>query len=113
MAALVDIGVFREAFVDEERFDFIKECIQLDFGLSEAELKERMNFFKTGLRPISPDECSFIGPLTHFPNVLLNGGYGPYGYYSFAGGKILESTIFRTGEAEKLLSKDIVDWVHP
>lgn len=109
----MDIGCFRESFVDPERLAFVKKCIQRDFGLSDDELEKRMIFYKTGLRPISPDEFSFIGPMTNFPNVILNTGYGPYGYNTFSGGKILESTVFRTGEAEKLLSKDIVDWVNP
>jgi len=40
-----------------------------------------------------------IGPMKHFPNVILNTGYGPWGSYCFGGAKIVEDIIEQTGEA--------------
>ena len=39
-----------------------------------------MKRLRLGLRPLSPDNIPIIGPLKHYPNIILNVGYGAQGY---------------------------------
>lgn len=56
-----------------------------DFALSEEQLEKQMKMLSSCLRPISADEAPIIGPLSHFPNVILNVGYGAHGGKSLYG----------------------------
>jgi len=35
-----------------------------------------MKRLRLGLRPLSPDNFSIIGPMKYYPNIILNVGYG-------------------------------------
>ena len=100
MSALVDFCVNSEPFVDPLRVKYLKEKLQIDFGLSLEEVEKNIKRLRTGLRPMSPDEFPIIGPLSHYPNVFLNVAYGPQGFQSLCGSKILESIIENTDEKE-------------
>jgi hypothetical protein len=54
-----------------------------------------------------------VGPMTSFPNVILNTGFGPCGYFGFASAKIIESLIFDTREAEKLYLPQTLERIKP
>ena len=73
--------------------DFVKKKLSHDTGLSEPELMKRMSRLKVGLRPWSPDNIHIQGPMTHFPNVVLNVGYGAQGFIAIGSSKITTSLI--------------------
>ena len=111
MAAFVDWGCFSKPFVDPKRVEFLKHQLCDDFGLDIEEVSSRMSLLKTGLRPVSPDEMNIIGPMTHFPNVILNTGYGPWGFHAFAGGKLVETIIEKTDN--KMFHPLVIEGIKP
>lgn len=100
MSAFVDWGCFDKPFVDEKRIAFLHRQLSYDMGMPIEEVKQSISKMRPGLRPVSPDEMIIVGPMKHFPNVIINTGYGPWGFYCFAGGKVVESLVENTGEAE-------------
>jgi hypothetical protein len=42
---------------------------------------------------MTPDNFGIIGPMRHYPNVLLNVGYGPQGFQAISVSKIIEAYI--------------------
>ena len=93
IAAFVDFGTFTEPFMDDKRIKYLHKVIRKDFGLTDADLKEKMKLLRSCLRPISPDEVPIIGPLRYHPNVILNVAYGAKGAQAFCGSKIVEELI--------------------
>jgi hypothetical protein len=55
LASCVDFGVFYESFFDNERWNYIKKRINLDFGIPLNEIDSKIDSLVTGLRPMSPD----------------------------------------------------------
>lgn len=100
--------MFTQPFVDQKRLKFLYKQLSQDYEIPLEEVEPRISKLRTGLRPISPDELNIIGPMKHFPNVILNTGYGPWGFYAFAGGKIVESLVEATGEAEQLFDPLVI-----
>ena len=56
-------------------------------------MEERIKDLHVGRRPLTPDNLEIIGAMKQYPNIILNVGYGPQGFQSFSGSKIVESLI--------------------
>jgi len=76
MAALVDFGCFRKPEPDPKRIEYIKKRVSTYM----ADPNPVLNKLWVGLRPFTPDNLEIIGPMKHYPNVVLNMGYGPQGF---------------------------------
>ena len=86
IAARCDFGLFEKPTMDEKIYaDVIKSL--------NSEVKGKPVLQRVGIRPISPDILPMVGPMKMCPNVVLNVGYGPYGFASIYGSKISASII--------------------
>ncbi len=72
---MVDFGFFKKPYFDKSRWEYVQKCLSKDLGkeINELEVKNLV----VGLRPLSPDCHEIIGPMSYYPNVILNVGYGP------------------------------------
>jgi glycine/D-amino acid oxidase-like deaminating enzyme len=93
--------------------ELIRKNISKEFGLSSEEFDRRVTNFRSCMRPTTADEMLLIGPMTKHPNVFLNTGHGQWGVFSIPGGKLLESQVFNTGEADKMFEPVVVEGVKP
>ena len=57
-------------------------------------------------RPMSPDDFMIVGPMKHYPNVILNVGYGSQGWQCFSGAKIIEGIVESNEEVKMLFDAD-------
>ena len=48
-----------------------------DYGISIQEVEKRKDRMVVGRRPVSPDNLEIIGAMKHYPNIIMNLGYGP------------------------------------
>jgi glycine/D-amino acid oxidase-like deaminating enzyme len=58
----------------------LRHKISKDLGFTLEEFDSKVKRFRMGCRPFSPDNIEILGPMKHFPNVVLNVGYGSQGY---------------------------------
>ena len=95
IVSLMDFGCHDQAFKDPERVKHLTKLYNDDFQIEPV--KGQSNEFRnlrTCLRPQSADDLPILGPMTYYPNVLLNLGHGGHGTsYSFACGKIISDLI--------------------
>ena len=77
IASCVDFGLFKQPFFDNNRWNFIKKRINIDFGIPFDEIDSKVDSLVTGLRPMSPDNLPHIGVMKYYPNIILNVSYGP------------------------------------
>lgn len=96
--------------------DFVKRSIAKDFGFEvnnetyeeAVDLEKTMNRLRLCARPISPDDFFIQGPMRHYPNVILNVGFGAHGFRAIPAGLILKSLIDASGEAEAIFEDDVM-----
>ena len=113
MASLVDLGVLREPAIDPKRRAFVHRILQRDYELTAEQVESRVHDFRAGLRPMSPDMRFVVGPLRAYPNVLVNTGYGPYGYMSVCGAKILESIVYGDPQSAAIFHEEVLKEISP
>jgi len=93
IVAFSDFGCHDEAFIDPERVDHLKQIYEEDFKVVSTETganKDNWRNLRTCLRPQSVDDLPMLGPMSYFPNVILNAGHGGHGTsYCFACAKIV------------------------
>ena len=80
LAVICDFGIFKKPWIDQERLNFGIKQVADDFGTSVEDIKKRALRTRACLRPMSSDNIPIIGPMRHFPNVLLNVAYGSQGW---------------------------------
>ena len=93
IVSLMDFGIHEEAFLDKDRVAHVLKNYQNDFKITshESDLFKNM---RSCLRPQSVDDLPVIGPMSHFPNVILNLGHGGHGTsIGFACGKLVEGMV--------------------
>ena len=81
--------------------------------MKREEVDNKISNFRPCMRPSTADEMMLLGPMTYFPNVMLHTGNGQWGVFSFCGGKLLESMIYNTGEAERMFHPEVIKGVKP
>ena len=52
---------------------YSRRLIRFVYIIDDLKIKDLV----VGLRPLSPDSHEIIGPMSYYPNVILNVGYGP------------------------------------
>jgi len=87
--------------------DFVKRSLQRDLGLSLEEINANMDRLRVGMRPLTADSIPFVGPMKHFPNVVINCGYGYMGFQAIGLSKVVEG-IIEDNDAGKELPKKVI-----
>ena len=58
--------------------------------INAEDKKGDMQNLTVRLRPVSPDDLPIVGPMAHYPNVILNAGHGGRGLgFCFASAKLV------------------------
>ena len=78
-----------------------------DFGTTVEDIQKRALRTRACLRPMSSDNIPIIGAMTHYPNVVLNVGYGSQGWQCFGGAKLIEDIIQPNEEAHNIYDSKI------
>ena len=93
MAVVCDFGIFKKPSIDPERIAHGFKQVAEDLGTSAKDIESRALNLRACTRPMSPDDLFIVGPMRHFPNVILNVGYGSQGWQCFSGAKIIEGIV--------------------
>lgn len=87
--------------------DFIKRSLQRDLGLSMDQIDANMDRLRVGMRPLTADSVPFVGALKHYPNIVINCGYGYMGFQSIGLSKVVEGIIEDNDAAKEFPQKVI------
>jgi glycine/D-amino acid oxidase-like deaminating enzyme len=60
------------------------------------------------MRPLTADSLPMVGPMKHYPNVVLNCGYGYMGFQSFGVSKIIEGIIEDNDAGKDLFPQKVI-----
>jgi len=99
-SVLCDFGLFKKPFIDKERLAYGFKQVAQDIGTSVEDIESRAQSLRSCFRPMSPDDTMIVGPMKHYPNVILNVGYGSQGWQCISGAKIIEGIIENSNEVE-------------
>ena len=95
----MDFGVHDAPFIDPKRVKYLRKTYKQHF-----ELEGDWTSLKAALRPQSVDDLPILGPLSKYPNVLMNAGHGGHGLsISFACAQIISDIV--EGKKSELLTE--------
>ena len=88
----MDFGCHDEAFIDQDRVNFLRKNYEEDFKIESKE--KDWKDLRSCLRPQSIDDFPIVGALKQQPNVLVNLGHGGHGTsISFSCAKVIDGII--------------------